>query len=296
MSRLISRLPPLKALVAFEAVGRLGAVTQAAQELGSTQPAVSHQLKNLENFLGVQLFSRASRALVLTHQGRDYHDAITGYLAGMARSTDQLRVTAGKTVEILSHPAFTSLCLMPLTQEIRQALPGINIKLTAREVFSRQELERADIVIEYGEFANAGAPLLLNESVVPVVSPGFLASHNMTTDELDADAVNQLPIIELDDGSFWISWNQWLEKKNLQANPSKISIYSNYALVVESVRNHQGIALGFTALINHLLDKGELIALGEPIDVPDCGYSLKLMNEDDLVARELSEWLMTYYA
>lgn len=205
MNRLISRLPPLKALLAFEAVGRLGTVTRAAQELGSTQPAVSHQLKNLEQFLGIPLFNRTSRTLVLTHQGRDYHAAVSEHLAGMARATDQLRGTATKTVEILSHPAFISLCLMPLAQSIRQSLPGINLKLTAREVFNPQEIKQADIVIEYGEIGALRAPLLLTENVVPVASPEFIQRHSLSQAELDAHTLNRLPVLELDDGSFWMS-------------------------------------------------------------------------------------------
>lgn len=296
MSRLISRLPPLKALLAFEAVGRLGTVTRAAQELGSTQPAVSHQLKNLEQFLGIQLFNRTSRTLVLTHQGRDYHAAVSEHLAGMARASDLLRGTATKTVEILSHPAFISLCLMPLAQEIRQALPGINIKLTAREVFGAQEIKKADIVIEYGEIGAARAPLLLTESVVPVASPEFIQRYNLTNTELDASTLNQLPVLELDDGSFWMSWQQWQDIKQLQAEPSDISIYSNYALVVEGARNGQGVALGFTALISQLLEQGELIPLGEVIDVPGYGYSLKQNSPDNPSARQLSNWLMDHFA
>lgn len=296
MSRLISRLPPLRALLAFEAVGRLGSVTRAAEELGSTQPAVSHQLKNLEQFLGIQLFSRRSRNLVLTHQGRDYHKAMSEHFSGMARATDQLRVTADKTVDILSHPAFISLCLMPLTQEIRQALPDINIKLTAREVFNKQELERSDIVIGYGRIPSDASPLLLEESVVPVASPAFIAQHELSLADPTSALLSQLPLLELDDGSFWMSWQQWQAEKQLDATPRDINIYSNYALVVEAARNGQGLALGFTALISKLLETGELIPLGSPIQVPDCGYSLKLNSEDDAAAIRLSEWLRRHFA
>ncbi|MCV6611591.1 MAG: LysR family transcriptional regulator [Amphritea sp.] len=296
MSRLISRLPPLKALLAFEAVGRLGTVTRAAQELGSTQPAVSHQLKNLEQFLGIQLFNRTSRTLVLTHQGRDYHEAVSEHLSGLARSTDQLRITADKTVEILSHPAFISLCLMPLTEEIRHALPDINIKLTAREVFNRQELERADIVIEYGKADPSLNPLLFSESVVPVASPSFITQHKLPASELSPDSLNRLPLLELDDGSFWMSWQQWREKKLIEANPERISIFSNYALVVEGARNGQGIALGFTGLIRDLLEQGQLIPLGAPIQVPDYGYNLRLNSPDDHSSVRLREWLKGYFS
>lgn len=296
MSRLISRLPPLKALLAFEAVGRLGTVTRAAQELGSTQPAVSHQLKNLEQFLGITLFSRSARALSLTTQGRDYHAAITGHLNAVATATDQLRDTANKTVEILSHPAFTSLCLMPLTQSIREAIPGINIKLTAREVFTPQQISQADIVIEYGKTDAASAPLLLTESVVPVVSPDFLARYELNTNPLDAATLNRLPVLELDDGSFWMDWPQWRAMHHLQADPQDISIYSNYALVIEGARNGQGVALGFTALISQLLEQRQLIPLGPVMDVADYGYSLKLNRADNPSARQLSDWLMAHFA
>ena len=80
-----SRLPPLNALRAFEASSRHLSFTRAAEELFVTQAAISHQIKALEEFLGIKLFMRKNRSLLLTEEGQSYHIEITGHLLNLLR-------------------------------------------------------------------------------------------------------------------------------------------------------------------------------------------------------------------
>ncbi|WP_286803986.1 LysR family transcriptional regulator, partial [Marinobacter sp. UBA2498] len=84
------KLPPLKALPVFEAVARLNSFSLAADELAVSQSAVSHQIKQLEKYLGEPLFSRGGRSLSLTDQGRQYLDAVSSALLQIERASEQL--------------------------------------------------------------------------------------------------------------------------------------------------------------------------------------------------------------
>ncbi|WP_027859380.1 LysR family transcriptional regulator [Marinobacterium jannaschii] len=291
MSRLISRLPPLKALVAFEAVVRLGTVTRAAAELGSTQPAVSHQIKNLESFLDIQLFNRQSRTLQLSQDGEAFYQAVSLHLNGLADASDRLQKSHSRSLEILSHPAFTSRCLMPLTRQIREQFPNLKVKLIAREVITAEQRRKADIVISYDQLSGGENGNLFSETVVPVACAEFIAEQGLDLAELTAPRLESLPLLELDDGSQWMTWPRWLSLKAFQVTPDDTSVYSNYALVVEAAQRGQGIALGFVGLIRDLLENGDLIPLGQPVEIPGYGYNLQISSPDSPDAIRLGEWL-----
>ena len=108
------QLPPLKAITSFEVVARLGSINRAADELHLTASAVSHQITNLEGFVGRKLFDRTSRGLVLTPVGERYRNDVTGALALIASAAHNARSSEGiEVLRIHVSPSFASLWLMP---------------------------------------------------------------------------------------------------------------------------------------------------------------------------------------
>ncbi|WP_092225979.1 LysR family transcriptional regulator [Desulforhopalus singaporensis] len=108
------KLPPLTAIVAFEAVARLGSVRAAVSELNVTQSSVSHQLARLENHLQVQLFQRRSKRLFLTTAGQDYFKTIEPALDSIANATNkEMMETKRETLSVSAPPSFIVTWLLP---------------------------------------------------------------------------------------------------------------------------------------------------------------------------------------
>ncbi|MBT7330713.1 MAG: LysR family transcriptional regulator, partial [Oceanospirillaceae bacterium] len=126
----IKNLPPLNALVAFDAAATSLSFTQAAAKLFVTQGAVSRQIRLLEDNLGVTLFDRTQRQICLTHAGRDYHQQISGALAQISLATQALQNPVVDTqITIAASHAVASLWLMPRISDYSRVYPDVDIRL-----------------------------------------------------------------------------------------------------------------------------------------------------------------------
>src|SRR3954451_13198604 len=127
---IMQKLPPLGALRAFEAAARHLSVKNAAEELHVTPGAVSQMLKTLESHLGLALFERRNRGLVLTDAGRDYLPAVRNAFRQIGEATSRLKnadETGVLTVSVT--PAFASAWLVPRLKSFQEAHPGIDLQL-----------------------------------------------------------------------------------------------------------------------------------------------------------------------
>ena len=135
------RLPPLNALRVFDAAARHLSFTRAADELFVTQAAVSHQIKSLEDFLGLKLFRRRNRSLLLTEEGQSYFQDIKEIFSQLTEATRKLQARSAKgalTVSLL--PSFAIQWLVPRLSSFNSAYPGIDVRirpLTVRKTSSR---------------------------------------------------------------------------------------------------------------------------------------------------------------
>lgn len=113
-------LPPMNALIAFEAAGRLQSFTRAGQELNVTQAAVSRQIRLLEQYLGKQLFLRAHRSVELTAEGRNYLHAVVNALSHVSAATREVRAAGPATrLALAVDQSIAHLWLMPRLQDFR---------------------------------------------------------------------------------------------------------------------------------------------------------------------------------
>ena len=138
------RLPPLNALRVFDAAARHLSFTRAADELFVTQAAVSHQIKSLEDFLGLKLFRRRNRSLLLTEEGQSYFQDIKEIFSQLTEATRKLQARSAKgalTVSLL--PSFAIQWLVPRLSSFNSAYPGIDVRIQAVD---RQEDKLADDV------------------------------------------------------------------------------------------------------------------------------------------------------
>ncbi len=176
------RLPPLRALLAFEAASRQSTFARAATELGVTPSAISHQIQQLEDFLGVQLFRRHAGRAQLSDAGQIYAREIKGAFGLIADATNLVapQSQTGHLV-IASSPSFAAKWLQPRLQEFLCANFGVRVRLSTLSAQDDLDRDRCDIAIVYGarpDTRNHAEPLLV-ERLRPLCSPGLAASLDL---------------------------------------------------------------------------------------------------------------------
>ncbi len=173
------RLPPLRALLAFEAISRHATFAQAAEEIGVTPSAVSHQIQLLEDFLGVRLFRRHAGRAALTEAGLLYAKEIEAAFGLIAAATSLVapQSQSGHLV-IASSPSFAAKWLQPRLSDFLRANPNIQVRVSTLSSPDDLDKDRCDIAIVYGRrpAGQTNAEPLLVERLRPLCSPDLAAS------------------------------------------------------------------------------------------------------------------------
>ena len=163
------RLPPLQALLAFDAAARLGSFTRAAQELALTQSAISHQIQQLEEWTGQPLFRRIGRGVALTAAGALYSQTVTAALATLADGRDRIEPYGNPdSVIIVCAPQFASGWLLPRMRVFSEALPNIEMWLVTGEEVNEIDRVDVDLVVSPKEIRTSEVvcePLLEEDAV-----------------------------------------------------------------------------------------------------------------------------------
>lgn len=288
-----TRLPPLKPLPAFEAAARLLSFTDAAEELHVTQAAISHQIKHLEDALGVQLFRRLNRALLLTEEGQAFAGAVRQSLSQIADAADRVKkqdATGALNVSCL--PSFASAWLVPRLARFRAGHPEIDIRLSADYELTDFDAEDIDLAIRWGTggYPDLHEVRMMTEEVFPVCSPRLLRDpekplrrpedlrhHTLLHDDIRTD------------------WRVWLKAAGVEGvNPDKGPRYNFSNLVLQAAIAGEGIALGRSAIAHDALEQGLLV---KPFDfsIPsDFAYWIVCPKQraDRPKIRAFSDWLL----
>lgn len=256
------RLPSLNALRAFEAAARHLSFTKAADELYVTQAAISHQIKTLEDQLGMRLFQRRNRNLILTDAGQallpamtDALDAIETAVARIKRNDEQGVLT------VATMDSLAATWLMPRLPRFRALHPDIDIRLATSDLVADYDRDGIDIGIRYGlgNWAGMHAEELMQEEVFPVCAPDLLTRGAGLT--RPADLRHQTLIH--DDMSE--DWNMWLRAAGVaDIDPTRGPGYTHSNLVIQAAINGQGVALGRGLLVADALQAGVLV---KPFDL-----------------------------
>ena len=257
------RLPPLKALPDFEAAARHLSFTKAADELHVTHGAVSRQVKALEEHLGVTLFRRLNRTLLLTDEGQAYVAVVRELLERLAEATDRLKKRderGGLTVS--TSGSFAIKWLVPRLARFRTAHPEIDVRLQANDALIDFARDDVDIAIRYGrgQYPGLKAERLMTEDFVPVCSPALLKGPHplRTPEDLRHYAL-------LHEEGTQINWRMWLMAAGVEGvDPTRGPIYSHSSMVMVAAINGEGVALGRAALIAEDLAAGRLV---KPFDL-----------------------------
>ncbi|MDQ7975201.1 MAG: LysR substrate-binding domain-containing protein [Rhodocyclaceae bacterium] len=256
-------LPPLQALRCFEAVARLGSVTRAAQALHVTHSAVSQQVRQLEELLGLSLFERAGRGLRLSENGRLYAMQVRAALQGIGEATRALRIRprAGELV-VAVVPSFGLHWLLPRLPRFLVLHPGHRVRLQASlEVQDlRQGAAHVAIRMGHGPWDGLAQQHLFEDELLMVASPHLNGGALPRT---PAEVLACTPIRSAE------PWAPWCQAAGLPEPPPACGgLWINDSnLSLEAARLGQGVALERRSVADALLRRGELVALTD-IRVP----------------------------
>jgi len=279
MTSLKRELPPLNALVTFEAAARLRSFTRAAGELNVTQAAVSRQIQRLERQLGTRLFHRGRHRLTLTGAGRRLQESVSDGLARIASGVRRVRMaTAEPPVTLSATIAFATYWLMPRIHTFSEHHPDVDVRLLAGDRELDPTSDDVDIAVCYG---HADTPpgqrraLLGTERVVPVCSPAYREAHPELAGG-DPETIGGQSLLHLDP-EHWnrlhgvvIDWPVWFDHHGVPLGEGLHGIrLNNYAMLIEAVLAGDGVALGWRPVIDDLLADGRLVAVTDrEMDTP----------------------------
>lgn len=266
------QLPPLKSLASFEAAARHCSFTSAANELNVTQSAISHQIRQLENILGVQLFNRQPRHLSLTEAAKILLPEITESLNRMdsiVGKVKQLRDNSANRLSIRVAPSFALAWLSPRLGEFWLKHPDIELCLFHSHAITNFDTENIDMGVAYGkgDWPGIQTELLLKLDFFPVCSPKLFDNKKTPPGLCDLKEYNLLHEVDYE------CWTRWIELAGMKdMNPYQGSIIDDTNVLVQAAIDGKGIALGSSIFVDPYLEDGSLIKLSDISMQNDDGY------------------------
>jgi LysR family glycine cleavage system transcriptional activator len=259
----MNRLPPLKALQAFESAGRHLSFTLAAQELNVTPGAISQQIRQLEEFLEVKLFKRLNRAIVLTEQGQLLLPSIGLGFEQFREGVNLLRQRAGGgPLTITSAPSFVSKWLIPRLSRFKALHRDIDVRIDTSDRLVDFAREDIDVGIRFGDgqYPELETIFLFSFDLIPVCSPELLQQGRQlkTVSDLKNFTLLHSNYDELDPG--WPDWAMWLKVVDAEDVDASHGIYFNQSdQLFQAAIDGQGVALLANVMADPEVAKGRLV-------------------------------------
>ncbi|CAH0535493.1 Glycine cleavage system transcriptional activator [Vibrio stylophorae] len=283
-------LPPLRALVAFEAVARLGSIGAAARELCVTQAAVSQQLKSLESFLGATLFERGKRGVKLTSAAQHYQPIVSGSLAHLKLQTQIL--FGEKETDVLSLRVNHTFChnwLLPRLPSFYQQYSFIRLDIQLVDWPSTNPCENVDIEITNGKVDSEETSYerLFQEHWQLVCSPAFKQQYQA---QLNANAFSKLPAVQVK--GYQENLMQWLSHNQLSTELPQIQLeISNSLHALEAAKQGIGVLLVRSLAVSTLLKKKDLVLAVDASMPSDSGHYLVTKHCRSAKVNFFCDWL-----
>ena len=250
-------LPPPNALKAFEAAARHGNLSKAAVELHVTHGAVSRQVKQLEDFLGCELFHRLPRGLQLTALGREFAFGVQGAFDQIREAVEAVRVDNSRQVLTVSTLAsLAARWLVPRLHRFQNAHPETEIRLSTSPQLTDFDRDGIDLAIRYGRgrWPGVTALRLFTPEEFPVCSPKLLrGAHPLRT---PAD-LKQVPLLH---DTTHRHWQQWLELAKVRGIDARQGlVVEDMNVLIQAAIEGQGVALASAPLVQAEIEAGRLV-------------------------------------
>jgi LysR family glycine cleavage system transcriptional activator len=264
----MNRLPGLNALKTLEAAGRHMSFTRAAGELGVTPAAVSHQIREFEDQLGIRLFQRTSRKMRHTTAGEILHAAVSDALKNINSTVARLQKSSNKQrLKVTAAPSITAKWLVPRLDRFLDIIPDADVRIDVSPLspdFARDDI---DIAICFGDGAYPGMSIdqLFEETVFPVCSPALLFGNRPLREPQDLLGHTLIHFDWQAQGATWPNWRMWMHAAGIRDfDDSRGLHFSQTSLAIQAAIDGHGVALGDSTLVADDIAAGRLI---QPFDV-----------------------------
>jgi len=276
----IGRLPPLNALRAFEAAARHLSFKNAARELHVTAGAVSHQVKLLEDHMGVTLFRRLTRALELTPEAHAMLPGVREGLESLAAAVQRVRAREEAcALTVMAPPNFSARWLVPRLSRFTLAHPNLELHIASRPamidgrdngsivpVFDARE-DAPLLMVRFGSGHYPGMQVdeVFSARYVPVCSPRLLKGTHALKTPQDLRFHNLLHDDTVIEEGARPTWSDWLDKAGVEGvDASRGTHFSDASLALEAALEGMGVALALRPLLTAEVDEGRLVL---PFDI-----------------------------
>ncbi|QGP78537.1 LysR substrate-binding domain-containing protein [Sphingobium sp. CAP-1] len=258
MSNVRKWLPPMSALIAFEAAVRHGGFSRAGEEIGLTQSAVSRQIAQLEDWLQTPLFDRIGRRVRLNEAGRAYADDLLPALDSIRRASARASARPSQTaLRVATLPSFGMRWLAPRLPQLTARHPDLVIDFAARSQPFDFGHEDFDAAVHFGvpqDWPGVAMDFLFREEAVPVCAPAWLAAHPLR------DPADLLHAPLLSQSSRRDAWARWLNAAGVDAaSLSPGPAYEHFLMLAQACAAGAGVALIPSFLIRPELEAGTLV-------------------------------------
>jgi LysR family transcriptional regulator, glycine cleavage system transcriptional activator len=296
LGEMTGRLPSLNGLRAFEAAARHLSFTQAASELNVTQTAISHQIKRLEEELGVRLFVRQNRSLRLTTEASQYLPGVRAAFNDLKLATDRLlRKDQDHVLTVSTLASLAAKWLLPRLSAFQEAHPGIDVRITTSTGLVDFQRDNVDAAIRYGrgQWPGVRADWLMADEVFPVCSPALANGTKplKCPEDLRDHVLLHTSNANSDD------WRLWLTAAGLPANLSKQPgvTFDLIFVTIQAAIDGIGVAMGRTSYVEDDIAKGRLVVPFKIALPADAGFYLvsPQARADSPKLSAFREWLVT---
>ena len=294
-------LPGTRALRTLEAAARHLNFTRAADELGLTPAAVSHQVKEIEDQLDLVLFTRTSRTMRLTEAGNVLHEASIDALDLLNRAVSRARkMTRGTALlKVTLDAQFATKWLMRRIDDFRHQRPGIELRFDITYDVRDFERDDVDIGIRFGTGRYAGlcAHRLFDNIIIPVCSPALLASGPPLNEPRDLFRHTLAHIEWSRQGVTWPNWRMWMQAAGVDDfDDSRTLVFGSSTDATQAALDGNAVALADFAMVANDLSQGRLVRpfeLGIKV-APEFAYFLVYPEtvKDDARIAAFREWLL----
>ena len=270
-----ARLPSLNGLRAFEAAARHLSFTLAASELNVTQTAISHQIRRLEEELGIRLFIRQNRALALTPEARDYLPGVRAAFNDLRLATDRLlRKDDDKVLTVSTLASLAAKWLLPRLSDFQEQHPGLDVRITTSTSLVDFQRDNVDAAIRYGrgQWPGLRADWLMADELFPVCSPSLLHGDKPLgrPEDLRNHALLHTSSTNSDD------WRLWLTAAGLPADIARHPgiTFDMIFMTIQAAIDGIGVAMGRTSYVQDDIAKGRLVVPFKIALPADAGFYL----------------------
>ncbi|MEP0519184.1 MAG: transcriptional regulator GcvA [Hyphomicrobiales bacterium] len=300
---MVYRLPPLNALRAFEATARHMSFSRAAEELNLTPSALSYQVRMLEEFLSVKLFTRLNRAIELTDHGQRVFPGVRESFQLMSKAMSRLTADTPDHILVVSTgPSFAAKWLTPRIVSFMEACPDLEMRVSASLALIDFVEDRVDVSVRFGagRYEGLHAERLVGDWTTPMVAPQLLEGENALRTPADIanhtllhdDSIKYLPNAPV--------WKDWLQEAGVSGiDTGKGARFNHADHALNAAAKGSGVVLGRGVLAADDLEMGRLVMPFPEITI-DTGFAFYFVCPPTMLHRpkvqQFREWVFDEFA